>query len=193
MVFHNVAQMLDRYERVVLTGLYTIAPTTVMTTLDAQIKTYFKYQERFFSGLSGFNVTKPGSKKFEFLLYSSMTAGFSCQFTVSGGGFVNVDYSIFALYVPQCTAGEVFRPFLDDCIASCPATEFPDSTYSMPFCKGCHYTCSIVTGCWDEKDTSCKSCSGVNRNQVQTGVVGANIYYSCPCDNGYFDIWKANC
>lgn len=77
-----------------------------------------------------------------------------------------------------------------DCVASCPAPQFADTSNALAFCSNCDYSCN---GCFDAKPTSCKACSSVTRNPVRTATVTGNNWYSCSCNVGYFEVYQPDC
>lgn len=117
------------------------------------------------------------------------TFQFSSTFIVTSTGITNVDYAAISVYVMICPIG-VWSWTANDCVTTCPGTEFIDSTSKLSFCTNCHYSCN---GCWDDKNTSCKLCSSTTRNPVRTTTVSGSNWYSCFCNIGYFEVYQQDC
>ncbi len=106
-------------------------------------------------------------------------------------GVISVDFSFLSTYVASCPSLTIYSMANNNCLSACPATEFADLTHFLPFCKACHFSCLT---CWDSKETSCQSCSSpTTRNPNVTGTYGGNLWYSCFCKTGYFEVYSTNC
>lgn len=64
LILYNTAYMLDTNDRTVMVNTWTISPGTVATTIQSTILSDYSRVERFFSGVSGFNLTRSFNKTF---------------------------------------------------------------------------------------------------------------------------------
>lgn len=64
LILYNTAYMLATNDRTVMINTWALTPTTSAPTIQATMLNDFTKVDRFFSGVSGFNLTRTGNKTF---------------------------------------------------------------------------------------------------------------------------------